>query len=82
MRNVTDRRRRSVGGDDFLKMVGARVRQLRRNTMMSRKDLSYKAGVSERYLHELENGAGNASLLVVRDIAQAIGVPIDMLVGE
>ena len=33
---------------------------------MSRKSLSRASGVSERYLAELERGAGNASLLVLR----------------
>ena len=39
---------------------------------MSRKSLSRASGVSERYLAELERGAGNASLLVLRQIADAL----------
>ena len=38
-----------------------------------RKALSQASHVSERYLAELERGAGNASLLVVRQIAEALG---------
>ena len=41
---------------------------------MSRKSLSRASGVSERYLAELERGAGNASLLVLRQVAEALSI--------
>jgi XRE family aerobic/anaerobic benzoate catabolism transcriptional regulator len=49
---------------------------------MSRKVLSRASGVSERYLAELERGAGNASLLVLRQVADALGVEVAQLVGD
>ena len=39
-------------------------------------------GVSERYLAELERGAGNASLLVLRQIADALGLEVAQLIGD
>jgi XRE family aerobic/anaerobic benzoate catabolism transcriptional regulator len=49
---------------------------------MSRKVLSQASGVSERYLAELERGAGNASLLVLRQVADALGLELAQLVGD
>jgi XRE family aerobic/anaerobic benzoate catabolism transcriptional regulator len=49
---------------------------------MSRKILSKASGVSERYLAELERGAGNASLLVLRQIADALSVEVAALVSD
>jgi XRE family aerobic/anaerobic benzoate catabolism transcriptional regulator len=49
---------------------------------MSRKVLSKASGVSERYLAELERGAGNASLLVVRQIADALDVEPAELISD
>jgi len=47
---------------------------------MSRKILARDSGVSERYLAELESGRGNASILVLRQIAQALNLPLADLV--
>jgi XRE family aerobic/anaerobic benzoate catabolism transcriptional regulator len=49
---------------------------------MSRKSLSKASGVSERYLAELERGAGNASLLVLRQIADALSIEAAALVSD
>jgi XRE family transcriptional regulator, aerobic/anaerobic benzoate catabolism transcriptional regulator len=66
----------------YLKRVGDRVRLGRARRGMSRKILSKASRVSERYLAELERGAGNASLLVLRQIADALGVEVAHLVGD
>lgn len=65
----------------YLLRVGERVRLMRAQRGMSRKVLAQASGVSERYLAELERGAGNASLLVIRQIAVALGSPIAELVS-
>lgn len=81
--DVAEPRRGGAPADeDFLRIVGERVRRWRSGRGMSRKALSQVSGVSERYLAELERGAGNASLLVVRQIADAIGVQVADLVNE
>ncbi len=66
----------------YLKRVGERVRLGRARRGMSRKVLSQASGVSERYLAELERGAGNASLLVLRQVADALGLEVAQLVGD
>lgn len=74
-------------GDDpadeaYLKRVGERVRLGRARRGMSRRVLSEASGVSERYLAELERGAGNASLLVLRQIAEALSIEVTALVSD
>jgi XRE family transcriptional regulator, aerobic/anaerobic benzoate catabolism transcriptional regulator len=76
------RRGASPADESYLKRVGERVRVARARRGMSRKSLSRASGVSERYLAELERGAGNASLLVLRQIAEALGIEAASLVGE
>lgn len=71
---VSEPRRGTDPGDEaYLRLVGERVRVMRLRMGMSRKALSQASGVSERYLAELERGSGNASLLVLRSIAEALG---------
>lgn len=76
--------RRGTGAEEeaYLKLVGERVRLHRVRLGMSRKALSQASGVSERYLAELERGTGNASLLVLRQIAAAMDVKIIDLAAE
>jgi len=76
------RRGEAPAAEAYLKRVGERVRLGRARRGMSRKVLSRASGVSERYLAELERGAGNASLLVLRQIADALGVEAAQLVSD
>lgn len=41
---------------------------------MTRRSLAQQSGVSERYIAQLEGGTGNVSLLVLRTLAQALGM--------
>jgi XRE family aerobic/anaerobic benzoate catabolism transcriptional regulator len=74
--------RRGDAPSAYLKRVGERVRLGRARRGMSRKVLSQASGVSERYLAELERGAGNASLLVLRQVADALGLEVAQLVSD
>ncbi|SJN26031.1 Transcriptional regulator [Mycetocola reblochoni REB411] len=55
--------------------LGARVRELRGITGLSMRDLAVKAGVSAGYVSQIEKGQANASLGVLRAIADAFGIP-------
>ncbi|MBX9588999.1 MAG: helix-turn-helix transcriptional regulator [Hyphomonadaceae bacterium] len=81
---IASEQRRGEGPADeaYLRRVGERVRLGRARRGMSRKILSKASGVSERYLAELERGAGNASLLVLRQIADALGLEVAQLIGD
>ena len=64
----------------FLRLLGERVREARSRRGMTRKILARDSGVSERYIAQLEAGQGNISVLLLRDIAGALDLPIEKLV--
>ncbi|KWR92150.1 helix-turn-helix transcriptional regulator [Cupriavidus sp. IDO] len=68
--------------DPYLTQLGERIRSLRASRGMSRKDLARGAGVSERYLANLETGTGNASVLLLRQVAHALDVPLPVVLAE
>lgn len=63
----------------FLAAMGGQVRQARERRGMARKVLSQQAKVSERYLAQLEAGDGNASVLLLRSVAHALGTSLTEL---
>ncbi|WP_298722525.1 helix-turn-helix transcriptional regulator [uncultured Ferrovibrio sp.] len=66
----------------FLQAVGERVRNARARRGMSRKILAKDSGVSERYIAQLESGAGNISILLLRQIARAMDLSITEFLGD
>src|SRR5437868_6262488 len=66
----------------FLARLGERVRTLRTESGTTRKTLSQASGVSERYLAQLESGDGNISVLLLRNVARAMGVAMDELLRD
>ena len=66
----------------FLVGLGERVRALRARRGMTRKALSAAADVSERHLANLEYGVGNASVLVLLQVAQALKASLAELLGD
>src|SRR5579859_4669282 len=67
---------------DPLKSLSDRVRQTRARRGMTRKQLARDSGVSERYLAQIEAGRGNISVLVLRQVAKALNVSVDVLLLE
>ncbi|MBI3704396.1 MAG: helix-turn-helix transcriptional regulator [Rhizobiales bacterium] len=72
----------SHAADGYLRRLGERVRTLRNQRGMTRKALAEHAKVSERYLAQLEAGLGNCSIVLLRRIARALGLPITQLVND
>ena len=66
----------------FLDELGAKVKVARARRGMSRKLVSEISGVSPRYIAQLENGKGNISVVLLRQISQAIGVPLETLFSD
>ncbi|MEK9775209.1 MAG: shikimate kinase [Quisquiliibacterium sp.] len=66
----------------FLSQLGLRVRRARGRAGLTRRDLSQRCGVSERYLAQLESGDGNISILLIRRVAAALGVDLNELVTQ
>ena len=67
---------------DFLLQLGARVRAWRSEHGTTRRALASASGVSERFLAQLEAGQGNISVLRLRELARAMGMPLEALVRE
>ncbi len=65
---------------DYLAHLGVRVRETRARRGMTRKILARDSGVSERYLAQLEAGQGNISILLLRQIAKALDIPLETLI--
>jgi len=68
--------------DNYLARLGERVREERARRGMTRKMLARDAGLSERYLAQLEAGRGNISIAVLRRVAMALNHPLARLVGD
>lgn len=66
----------------FLSALGERVRALRARRAMSRRALAQASDVSERHLANLELGVGNASVLVLLQVARALDCQIEELLGD
>ncbi len=66
----------------YLSRLGERVRAWRTESGTTRKALAAASRISERYLAQLEAGEGNISVLLLRKIARAMGVPVEKLVKE
>lgn len=66
----------------LLTALGERVRALRARRGMTRKSLARSAEISERHLANLEYGTGNASILVLAQVAQALQCTLAELLGD
>ena len=62
--------------------LGERVRSLRARRGMTRKAVAVAADVSERHLANLEYGTGNASFLVLQQVAGALQCSMAELIGD
>src|SRR5262245_30579028 len=66
----------------YLVELGQRVRRLRAIRGMSRKGLAAASGLSERYIAQIESGAGNASIILLKRVAEATGGRLEDLVPD
>jgi XRE family transcriptional regulator, aerobic/anaerobic benzoate catabolism transcriptional regulator len=66
----------------LLVALGDRVRNLRAQRGLTRKAVALSAEVSERHLANLEYGIGNASILVLQQVAGALHCSLAELVGD
>jgi XRE family aerobic/anaerobic benzoate catabolism transcriptional regulator len=80
----------STSGEDIgtsdgatrLAVFGERVRAMRARQGLTRKALALGAGVSSRYIISLEFGRANPSLLVIEQLAGALGTSVAELTGD
>ena len=81
-RSPTDATPADAPRHPFLVALGERVRNLRSRRGMTRKAVAQAAEVSERHLANLEYGTGNASILVLLQVAQALHCELSELLGD
>ena len=62
--------------------VGQTIRKLRHRRKLSQEALASKAGIDRSYLSEIESGYKSAGLVVLDQIASALGVKIIALFAE
>ena len=67
---------------EFLDVLGKKVRKERNRLGITRKELALLSSTSERYLAQIECGTGNLSILVLRQIAQALKMPLSFFLAE
>lgn len=65
-----------IGTDVFAAAVGQMVRSARAKRGITRRALAEQSGASERYLAQIESGQGNPSVIILKDIADALDVTV------
>lgn len=70
------------GKHPFLAALGVRLSALRARRGITRKALAQAADVSERHLANLEYGVGNASILVLLQVAGALQTSLTEIIGD
>lgn len=68
--------------DDFLLNLGRRIRSLRQKQGLTQEILAESAGISGKYLGEVERGEMNVSIQVIRKLADALNVQLIDLVDN
>jgi XRE family aerobic/anaerobic benzoate catabolism transcriptional regulator len=66
----------------FLHRLGGAVRRLRRERGWTRRELAVRAGISERFLADVEGGPGNPSIARLVELARALGGSASALLAE
>lgn len=61
--------------------MGQRVRELRKTHRLTQEQLGERAGLSYKFIGEVERGAGNPTIETLASIASALGVELVDLVG-
>lgn len=69
-------------GSDLLARLGGRVRQLRKERGLTARALAERAGLSLRFVAQLEAGQANIAVLRLEAVARALGVSAAGLVAE
>lgn len=61
---------------EIKKLMGLRIKELRRSKEMSQEALSERMGISAKYLSSIERGRENPTLDTLINLAQALGIDI------
>jgi len=67
---------------DNYKNIGKKIKQERETLKLTQKELAQRAGIDFRFLGNIERGVSKPSLDTIVKIAQALDMPLDLLVAE
>ena len=64
---------------DICEQFDANLRRIRRKRKFTQEELAHRAGMDLSYLSELENGRKEPCLRKMKELSQALGVPLAQL---
>lgn len=79
---IDAKQEREVKFAQLLGKVGGRVRDARKRAGLSRRELSERSSVSQRYIAQLESGQGNISIGLLMYLAEALDLRMEWLVSD
>jgi transcriptional regulator with XRE-family HTH domain len=59
---------------------GQKVKEARQEKHMSQEELAFRSGLHRTYISSIERGKRNVSLVNIRRLANALGVPLQDLI--
>lgn len=62
--------------------IGHRIKQLREDSKMSQKDLSFASDLDRSYIASVENGQRNISIVNIEKITVALGVTLKQFFND
>ena len=62
---------------DFPILLGKRIKELRKNSGFSQDQAAELAGISGKYLGQVERGEVNVSVVIIHKLSKVFNVPID-----
>ena len=65
-----------------IQAIGENIRKERKKQMLTIERLAEKAGITDNFLGKIERGEGMPSLTTIYNIASALNVSIDFLIGN
>ena len=67
--------------NEFLKIIGERIRKSRKQVGISQEQLADLASLDRTYIGGIERGERNITILNLKKVADAIGIPLKDIVG-
>jgi transcriptional regulator with XRE-family HTH domain len=67
--------------NEFLKIIGERIRKSRKQVGISQEQLADIASLDRTYIGGIERGERNITILNLKKVADAIGIPLKDIVG-
>lgn len=67
---------------ELKKVVSQRIKNLRELRNLTQEELAERAGLSYKYIGEIERGSGNPTIEILGKLAKALETPLTQLITE